>query len=644
MSQNNSDLLTATQNPNDLGFARRRSKVLGLVQGLRRHPQMLVFSVALSGALAAAFILPATPLYTATATILIDPHQSGRSEPISALGKGGADEAAVESRVALLRSVAVLQQVVDTLNLTNDPEFISPRGLVAWIKPYLARSSSVGVSSQDVARSKAVEALKRSLAIDRQGSTYLVDIGASAEDPNKAALIANTVIRAFFDTQYRSRYDANQIAAEILRDQMRKAESRAASSEKALQNYRLAGTATAIDGREEAGAGDANATGTIGQSHPDKISELRREVDTYRAIHERLLARYRDISAQAGVEMSESRLVVRAQAPVVPSWPNIPGVLSLALVVGLALGATLALTAEALDGRINTLEQVKASGLPTIAAIPEISGRVLAHLARVGRSELANYSPHHKRLLPPGLQPPLLRFAITEPMSSFAEAIRSLRFEVQHLGKKQVVSVTSAVSGEGKTTVAANLAQSLARLGTKVVLVEGDLRNPRLSRALCPSIRAGLLEVALGEIPLNQAVLVDPETDLAVLPALFPRDVAVLAEFASSEGMSTILDELRVHFDVVILDSPPLLPFVDGRALVERSDAVILTVGWNRTPKSHFLRAVDMLSPVRDRVLGTVMTRVDPGRFKLYEYGSTAYAPSSGYGVATVKETGSGPG
>jgi capsular exopolysaccharide synthesis family protein len=353
-----------------------------------------------------------------------------------------------------------------------------------------------------------------------------------------------------------------------------------------------------------------------------RLAELQRDADANRALYGRFLARSQGPVAQDDLETLDSRIVTRADVPVSPSIPNIPLTLGMALLIGLGFGCILALAVDYLDRRIKTQDQAKASGFPSLAAIPEVNARELAHLARCGRADLESYDLRRTRLLPAGLQPPILRYAISQPMSPFAEAIRSVRFALQHEARArtaQVISITSAMGGEGKTTVATNLAQSLSVLGIKVVLVEGDLRNPQLSRALCPAVRSGLLEVALAEMPLNQAILVDPATNLAIMPAPLPKDVALLTEFASSEGMSAILTELRSHFDVMIVDAPPLLPLVDGRAIVEQSDAVILTVGWNRTPRDMFLRAVELLGPVHDRVIGSVLTRVDLGRLKLYE-------------------------
>lgn len=373
-----------------------------------------------------------------------------------------------------------------------------------------------------------------------------------------------------------------------------------------------------------------------------RLRELQREAEANRTIYESFLSRYKEASAQESLEMPDSRVVSRADVPVVPSFPKVPLTLGLAFVVGLALGCVLALIADYLDRRIKTHGQAQASGLPNIASVPEISARELAQLAKLGRADLKNYDPRKTRLLPPSLQPPLLRYAVTHPMSAFAEAIRSIRFALQHVARirpTQVISVTSAVAGEGKTTIATNLALSLAAIGVKTILVEGDLRNPQLSRSLCPSVRLGLLEVAVEDTPLNHAVLIDPSTNLAIIPAPLPKNVALLTEFASSEGMSSVLAELRNHFDIVIVDSPPLLSLVDGRALAEQADSVILAVGWDQTRQDVLLRAVELLGPVYDRILGTVLTRVDLGRLKLYEpYDSNAYGSSGSHSSTPLHE------
>ncbi|MGE0522744.1 MAG: GumC family protein [Variibacter sp.] len=374
-----------------------------------------------------------------------------------------------------------------------------------------------------------------------------------------------------------------------------------------------------------------------------RLRELQREAEANRTLYESFLARYKETSAQESLELPESRVVTKAQVPLRPSFPKVLLTLGLAVVIGLGLGCVLALVRDYLDRRIKSLDEASAvSGLPGLAAIPVIGSRELARLAQRGRKELDHYDPATTRLLPPALQPPLMRYAVEQPTSAFAESVRAIRMAVQRearVRQTQVVMVTSAVGSEGKTTLAANLALSLAAIGLRTVLVEGDLRNPELTRSLCPRAQFGLVEAATGEVPLHQAMVLEPSTRLAVLPAPRQADRAMLAEFVPSDGMARVLTQLREHFDLIIVDAPPLLPLVDGRALAEQADCILLAVGWDRTPQEVFLRAVRFLAPVYDRVIGTVLTRVDFSRLRFYDsYYGGQYGGAYEYQPRETKE------
>jgi capsular exopolysaccharide synthesis family protein len=240
-------------------------------------------------------------------------------------------------------------------------------------------------------------------------------------------------------------------------------------------------------------------------------------------------------------------------------------------------------------------------------------------------------------LVPLALQPPLMRYIIEEPNSVFAEAIRAVRLSVQRAARTrpmQTIMLTSAIEGEGKTTLAANLALSYAMMGVRTLIVEGDLRNPQLTRSLCPNAEWGLFDVALGRASLQQTILFDNATSLSVLPSPSSDELEAMSEFAFSDSMRIILGELRRHYDVIIVDAPPLIPLVDSRALGEHADGIVLAVGWDRTPQDLIARAVDLLSPLKDRVLGTVLTRVDLRRLRNYDYyHSSAYIKPYEYGT-----------
>jgi succinoglycan biosynthesis transport protein ExoP len=360
-----------------------------------------------------------------------------------------------------------------------------------------------------------------------------------------------------------------------------------------------------------------------------RLRELQREAEANRTIYESFLARYRETSAQESLEMPDSRVVTRASIPIQISFPKTLLILGLAAVLGLGLGGVFAFLVDYLDRCIKTPEQAEGiSGIPAIAAVPLISAREIARRAKRGRWELDRYDPSVVRLLPPLLQPPLLRYSVDEPSSIFAEEIRAIRFAIQRSLRidpaAKVVVVTSSIDGEGKTTTAANVALSLAMIGIRTVLVDGDLRNPELTHSLCPHAGTGLFDVAFGRQSIDAAIMVERTTGLAILASPPTDDGAVWNEFATSEAMSAVVDELRQRFEVIVVDSSPVMSLVDGRALAENADRIIMTIGWDRTPRDVVVQALQLLSPVRDRIIGSVLTRVDLRQLQLYDYARSA--------------------
>jgi polysaccharide biosynthesis transport protein len=360
------------------------------------------------------------------------------------------------------------------------------------------------------------------------------------------------------------------------------------------------------------------------------LHELRREAEANRTLYESYLARYKETSAQESLEMPDSRIVTRAVIPISPSFPKSSMIVGLALILGFGIGCAAAFLADYLDRRVKTLDEAEELlGLPALAAVPLVDVRDLARRAKRGRAALDRHDPNATGLLPPALQPPLMRYAMEEPSSLFAESIRAIRLSVQRalrVRPAQIVLVTSAIDNEGKTTVAVNLALSLAALNIRTLLIDCDLRNPETTRSLCPRARSGLLQVAQGKEPIERAILVDRGSGLSVLPAPMNSYSHATSELMFSEGIGVTFDQLRQHFELIVLDCPPLLPLVDGRALAEHADQIVLALAWDKTPRDAARAAVEMLAPVHDRILGTVLTRVDLHKLRHYDYySSSAY-------------------
>ncbi|HZP76070.1 MAG TPA: polysaccharide biosynthesis tyrosine autokinase [Pseudolabrys sp.] len=737
-----------------------------MVRILRRRWRPIVATPVLlmTLALLAIMILPAR--YSGVATVLIDPHRSsvadqnqGQQPP----SNFATDDATIESQVLLVQSLAVLQHVVDKLDLTHDEEFAPHPGLLDPIRALFAtHTPAPGASKEDIARMRSTEILQTRTKVTRQATTFLVDIAVSSESPKKAAAIANAIADAYFEDQVHAKYDAVKTAADWLNSEIKRLEGRVVASDKAVEDFRAANNLTVsqgvtvndqqitdlnnklVEARVESAAtkakydqvqqisqrgGDPGSIGEALQSdviarlrtqyaeiakneadlrakygpqHPSvpavhaqlrdtqrlinqevqrildntrhdyevarsreaslqkslddlkgistrsgqaqvQLRELQRQADANRSLYESFLARYKETSAQENLELPESRIVTRAQVPIRPSFPKPMLMFGLALLAGLGIGCFLAFLRDFLDRRIKTTEQAEElSRLPTIAAIPLIGSRELARRAKQGRWALGHYDPETVSLLPPPLQPPIMRYAIEEPTSIFAEAVRSIRLAVQRTARMQplkTIMVTSAIDGEAKTTTACNLALSLSILGARTLLVDADMRNPELTRSLCPRAQVGLFEVAIGQVPIEQAIMVERASSLAVLPCSPPESSAALTEFVSSEVMRAALDRLRGMFDVIIVDAPPVVPLIDARALAEHADRIILTIAWDRTPQDVVAQALELLAPVYDRMLGTVLTRVDMRRLRHYDYyRSSAYLRPYAYGHAPAQE------
>lgn len=292
----------------------------------------------------------------------------------------------------------------------------------------------------------------------------------------------------------------------------------------------------------------------------------------------------------AGTQV-RSTLVRAAEPPAAPSSPRPKLALALGLLVGLAAGLGLAAARQQLDRSVRSSDHLKAlAGAGVLAEIPADSS--------VAADSLSG--------------------GVTE---AFRKLRASLRFvDVDH--PPRVVTVSSAVSGEGKTTTAVNLAVSFAASGRSVCLVDADLRRPAVSARIGILDSIGLSDLLIGEHTL-QDVLVTWRPGVTVLPAgtLPPDPVALL----SSHAMEALLTDLRERFEVVVIDSPPLKPVVDGAVLGAIADGTILVVRYGSTDAPSVQRSVEVLAEADARLLGTVLNRVPRSRRR--RHGDYSYVP-----------------
>lgn len=293
-------------------------------------------------------------------------------------------------------------------------------------------------------------------------------------------------------------------------------------------------------------------------------------------------------------------------SPQLPGGPVSPKPLrniGLAAVLGLLLGVGLAVLRESLDTTVKTSEQ-----LAEISESPTLG--IISFDTRAKKAPLIVQEKGHP---------------------ARAEAFRQLRTNLQFVDVDQpprIVVLTSALPGEGKSTTAANLAITLAQVGVKTVLVEGDLRRPRVVDYLGLEGAVGLTNVLVGQVSLDDVLQHWGTEQLAVLPggAIPPNP----SELLSSHNMSDVLDRLAGRFDTVIIDAPPLLPVADGAILAAKSDGALLVLRHGKTTRGQAANAVAALRSVDARLLGTVLNMAPAKGADFYGYGY-GYGYGRGY-------------
>jgi receptor protein-tyrosine kinase len=302
----------------------------------------------------------------------------------------------------------------------------------------------------------------------------------------------------------------------------------------------------------------------------------------------------------------KATIAVRASLPEAPYSPQPVRNLGLAAVLGLLLGIGAAVLREILDTTLKSADDVE-----TVTPTP-----LMGHI---------------------GHDPEAPRKPLISDLSSHApraEAFRVLRTNLQFVdvdNAHKVFTVSSAIPQEGKTTTAVNLAIALAQAGGKTLLVDGDLRRPKVDQLLHLEHAVGLTTVLVGKIEAVDAIQQHSPSGLDVLTsgAVPPNP----AELLQSHAMNELLDKLRGSYDTIIIDAPPLLPVTDAALLAARSEGALLVIRHGRTTREQLRLSIERLQAVDARAVGILMNMVPTrkGRgFDSYGYGyGYGYAPEA---------------
>lgn len=376
------------------------------------------------------------------------------------------------------------------------------------------------------------------------------------------------------------------------------------------------------EGREKSlQASVSQATGVTAAAGETQVQlrELERTADTYRNLYQTFLARFQEATQQQSFPITDARIITRAQVPTAPSAPKKPLILALAMALGAAFGGGIGAFREFRDRFFRTGEQVRdVLSLEYIGHIPAVDAKEASSAAS---------EPESARGLQNGNG--ITNYVVNHPLSAFAETMRSAKIAVDMenpSSRCKVIGVISSLPGEGKSTVAINLAQLLAMQGSRTLLIDADLRNPGATRAIGRHAEQGILEALLEGKPLKDVLLLDSKTKLAFLPAVVKRRVPHSSDLLSSSIMVNLLEELKVHFDYIVLDLPPLGPVVDARAVSPMLDASLAVIEWGRTSRRVVRTTFAVQPELMEKCIGVVLNKVDTEKLKLYRsYGSGEY-------------------
>jgi succinoglycan biosynthesis transport protein ExoP len=430
------------------------------------------------------------------------------------------------------------------------------------------------------------------------------------------------------EADWSARYGADHLAAVNLRNQMREIRANIVAELQRLgetykSDYEIA--------KQHEESIRAELGGAVSQSHTVskaqvELAELQGKAQTYRALHDNFVQRYLEVLEQQSYPIAEARMISPATPPLKKSSPKTLMALVIASAGGLLVGLGIGQLREFLDRVFRTRSQVEEKlHTDCIAVIPALTVNPLV---------LADSSPPKKgrgdknsRQLMPDRTPAW--HVMKSPFSRYSEAIRSIKMaiDLREAGKvNKVIAFTSTLPNEGKSTIAASLAQMMSYVGTSTILVDCDLRNPSLTRLLAPTAQTGFFDLIQGDAQIEDVVWVDQATGLEFLPQAMKARFAHTSHTLASEAAIALFDNLRERYEYVLVDCSPMVPVVDVKATTLFVDSYVYVVEWGETRSDVVEHALKDAPGIYEKLVGVVLNKVDMMALSRYDgFGARYY-------------------
>jgi succinoglycan biosynthesis transport protein ExoP len=461
------------------------------------------------------------------------------------------------------------------------------------------------------------------------------------------------------ETDWAARYGANHVSVQNIRNQIRDIRRSIADELGRIEETAKGELEIAQKGQKELEASLTNALSKTQDANQAQVTlfSLEAAAKSYRSIYDSFLQQHTEAVQRQTYPVSDARLI--SSASVVQTGPQTLKMWFTTIFAGGMLGVGVGALREMLDRGFRTREQVK-SVLNTecLALIPRVGpGPGATRLSYRGVVEMAReqmargQTARGRKALPtptpsPGTAKNLQRGrsqmlwnAVDAPNSAYADAIRSIKLSLDSGPDTgcQVIGLTSHMPAEGKSTIAAGIASQLAATGRRVMLIDCDVRNPSLSRALFPEAKLGLLDVAIGEANLAQVMWRDPATNLTFLPMVPNAAARNPTEMLASRNVKLLIESLKNYCDFIIVDLAPLISTVDVLAASRFVESYMLVIEWGTARMEAVRHALGNAPAVQMKMRGAVLNKVDfadlasyepYGKYHQYDYGQSSSPPA----------------
>ncbi|MFW8596393.1 GumC family protein [Cribrihabitans neustonicus] len=705
--------------------------IRALFATLWRGRWTILLITALAAALGVFFSSSIEPTYKASAKVMFDPQLR---EIAAGGGVSPAGEDGLENEIQVLRSTALLNRVVEELELHTYPEFNPALGEPELSEPHplldllpAAMEPEPGFAAEipDLERRIVALNVSQGLRLNPIPASRVIEISFISADPQTSAEVANAFAKQYIDDQLHVRLSTTQAATDFLtgrvdelRERVQKAEKAVAVAQSAqsleagqslpitkqelealisalsetknearaaradyqrltaalqqqtdpgaVPEFRESAPMAALLAREsELRVQQANLTGALPPEHPafedigralqllkdrqaeeaariveiartrwqslerqielieaekgvlDRkvlqqtqdelaIRQLEREAEASRTLYETRIRHLNEASEQVKLESADARILTLAEPPLAAFSEPKKYALTIAVLGGLVLSVVLVFLRERLNNTFRSAAEVmKVTGMEVLATMPAAGGTRPVEA---------------------------LRTFAAEPNSHIAEAVHGLRTNIlltRDAAPPKVVLFTSSYPGEGKSLLAALTALASFRINKRTIIVDCDLRRPKLYQLLGDAQdKQNLVSVLDGTTPLDKAVRKDPVTGLHVLAASgaqIRQDISSV-DILSSPGFAKLIETLRSAYDLVVLDAPPALLAVDTKILGKYADSLVYVVKWNKTSRDAVLAGLRELEATGAPVAGVVLSMASNVKFTSYGLDQAAAA------------------